>query len=944
MILTQMKISNFKQFVGDHEIDVPSVATVGVIGANGVGKTTLFEAIEWCLYNVASTSTAKDLHPRGIGGRTAVSITLENPTTSQMFIVERELRKGSSSGSVYRVEPDGEETIVVQGTRQVTDYVSSNLLGLDHKAFAATFFTRQKELDFFGSKVTDRRREVGKLLGLETIRQAQQLIAEDRKSAGNEAKAYRNLYEEQSSGRDFAAEVTTADETIAASTKQLTESDGEVTAAQAKTKGAEETLTAIQQQKDADSALQQAITQLQGERSAAAERLRAAENGLATLADREKERAEIAPVAERVPALQEERKRFDTIRERAVQKRELESKLTANVQRREETIASVARTVRAYPAPANLSGWSWTDADAKDVPSAIARLTGSLGEIDVTGTEQREQGIREAIQFQAALTESTRDLEKYERRLADLKREIESLTADGDPTERITAIDRRRQELAGSTAAALADIRRISTERDDSAARRQRLSHQHVGEACPTCNRLLTAEDSKYMISLLDAEINSKEESIAKANSVTAANRKEQDALDAELATHRKRIADLQDRRARLMSGEEKTAEKRESVQNLGERLDGVLQRLGVQQAPTQDDLTRVSGELQAWRRLLDQRSNLEHDGSILSRLSEDRAPLESELATLTDVQYDEKAHRQVIERFEHALKAQTRVADIDRELARRPQLETSQKESTGQIADLDGQITTKQKERAELAFDPAALQTAQTNAASAREDERVAVEVRHRVQANLREAEHAKKALAKEQDRIADLAKQADARDRDYATYDKMYREFTEFERYAAAWYAPKLSEITSDLVAEVTDGKYSRVEFDNNFSIEIYDGEEEKFPWETFSGGERDAIALCARIAMSRLIGGTGKQPPAFLVLDEVFGSLDLDRRTRLLDMLGSITQAGDSFRQVFIISHVDDVRTSPIFDELWQIVENEAGTSELQSLAHGTDIGEL
>ncbi|PMY12533.1 hypothetical protein C1X42_32805, partial [Pseudomonas sp. FW305-BF8] len=51
MILTRVELENYKQYAGHHEIAIPNAATVGVIGNNGVGKTTLFEAIEWCLYN-----------------------------------------------------------------------------------------------------------------------------------------------------------------------------------------------------------------------------------------------------------------------------------------------------------------------------------------------------------------------------------------------------------------------------------------------------------------------------------------------------------------------------------------------------------------------------------------------------------------------------------------------------------------------------------------------------------------------------------------------------------------------------------------------------------------------------------------------------------------------------------------------------------------------------
>ena len=60
MILVALRdLSNYKQFAGEHRIEFPAQGIVGVIGANGVGKTTLFEAIEWCLYNPREIPTTR---------------------------------------------------------------------------------------------------------------------------------------------------------------------------------------------------------------------------------------------------------------------------------------------------------------------------------------------------------------------------------------------------------------------------------------------------------------------------------------------------------------------------------------------------------------------------------------------------------------------------------------------------------------------------------------------------------------------------------------------------------------------------------------------------------------------------------------------------------------------------------------------------------------------
>ena len=64
---------------------------------------------------------------------------------------------------------------------------------------------------------------------------------------------------------------------------------------------------------------------------------------------------------------------------------------------------------------------------------------------------------------------------------------------------------------------------------------------------------------------------------------------------------------------------------------------------------------------------------------------------------------------------------------------------------------------------------------------------------------------------------------------------------------------------------------------------------------------------------------------RPPRFLVLDEVFGSLDSERRAQLLETLGSLASSGH-FQQMFIISHVDDVQLAPVMNEAWTIEERD------------------
>jgi exonuclease SbcC len=69
--------------------------------------------------------------------------------------------------------------------------------------------------------------------------------------------------------------------------------------------------------------------------------------------------------------------------------------------------------------------------------------------------------------------------------------------------------------------------------------------------------------------------------------------------------------------------------------------------------------------------------------------------------------------------------------------------------------------------------------------------------------------------------------------------------------------------------------------------------------------SGGEEDLTNLVLRLAISQMIAERAGQPLSLLLLDEVFGSLDEDRRSAVVALLRSLA---DRFPQVILITHID------------------------------------
>lgn len=133
-----------------------------------------------------------------------------------------------------------------------------------------------------------------------------------------------------------------------------------------------------------------------------------------------------------------------------------------------------------------------------------------------------------------------------------------------------------------------------------------------------------------------------------------------------------------------------------------------------------------------------------------------------------------------------------------------------------------------------------------------------------------------------------------------------------------------PTLSETSSDLLSQLTEGKYGGMRLDDNYQMWLYDqGEEHRL--ERFSGGEVDLANLCLRLAISRMITERSGSQINLLVLDEIFGSQDQTRKRSILETLGQLQR---QFRQILLITHIDDVKDS--VGAVLRVQEREDGSS--------------
>jgi exonuclease SbcC len=147
------------------------------------------------------------------------------------------------------------------------------------------------------------------------------------------------------------------------------------------------------------------------------------------------------------------------------------------------------------------------------------------------------------------------------------------------------------------------------------------------------------------------------------------------------------------------------------------------------------------------------------------------------------------------------------------------------------------------------------------------------------------------------------------------------------DFRNYLISRIRPTLSHYSSDFFNNLTNGKYSEIELDENYNLLIYDNGE-RYRINRFSGGEEDLANLCLRLAISEVITERAGGILNFIILDEIFGSQDELRRKNIMNALSSLSY---KFRQIFLVTHVEDVKN--YMENIISVIENEDGTSSIK-----------
>ncbi len=101
MLLKKLKLSNYRQFSGDHILNLSTTSATNVIvihGENGAGKTSILNAFKWCLYGKTDFDSGEELlvsesaiFKAALNDRIQVVVELQFEDEGELFAVRREL-------------------------------------------------------------------------------------------------------------------------------------------------------------------------------------------------------------------------------------------------------------------------------------------------------------------------------------------------------------------------------------------------------------------------------------------------------------------------------------------------------------------------------------------------------------------------------------------------------------------------------------------------------------------------------------------------------------------------------------------------------------------------------------------------------------------------------------------------------------------------------------
>jgi len=295
---------------------------------------------------------------------------------------------------------------------------------------------------------------------------------------------------------------------------------------------------------------------------------------------------------------------------------------------------------------------------------------------------------------------------------------------------------------------------------------------------------------------------------------------------------------------------------------------------------------------------------------------------LSRETEAMGAVTFDPDAYDTLTANVERLRQAASRRDRLIGTLERLPGARTEKSETGARIAESRKQLEALDEERRGLAYTPESFAAARQQLAAAqsgyerdRDDLTTFTKEMELTRGSL-------ESLLKRRDELQLLRDELEKDRSNHYHGQKLVGLMAEFRKYIISSIRPTLAHLSSELFDEMTGGKYNLIDLDENYNLRVLDSGE-YFGVDRFSGGEKDLANLCLRLAISQALTESAGLDRSFVILDEVFGSQDNERKELIINALGSLRRY---FPQVLLITHVEDIK-----EQVEQLIE-------VRPVAHG------
>ena len=780
MILTKLKLENFKKY-SSLEISF-DLGLIGIIGKNGSGKSTIFEAILFALYGELKNKGDKEVvRNANASEKDIVSVELDFELDNSEYKILREFRGKtlSANAKLYK-----NTELITTGAKEVTTSIV-NLTKMSKDAFMHTLFASQKELtSLSNSKPEDRKKMIRKLLGLEKIDFVEKELIEKSRELKREIDAFK--------------EVLLSNEDISIKKENIKEQSTQKELIQ---KDIEKRTLVLEELKLQELGIKQDLeiyTKTKEQKQNLKARCELLQN---TILSHQTNKDKLIKELDTLNTRQEELKGLQSIKQEYIS---LHDKLKEQEKLKEYSLKK--------------DGLLLEQKELKE------QYTKAKDSIKILESETKEHN--ELIQKEKELDKSC---ENYKQLL--LQKELEE--------------KRVIQEIAGEEKL-IADIKK----------KIENITTLGKESNCPTCTRPLLDEYDSVIFSLEQIVTKTQNTKIDTANEKLLIIKEEKENLENIQKAHVKEHFEIS-KTINLIEN------KKRDLEFLKEHFEKVTQK-GVKNKEELAKLEIYTYDYNLHENLLSKQKELKTKyeyilslETMLKRVDSIKEELENTKAQqeklnieflqkeqeFKNINYDELKHQEKIKQFDEVQKEKDALITVINELKVK-------------IATITGQIKNIEE-------------TLKNN------------EIQ----------------LSKVQTKKDDLM-----------DYEKIKINLAEFKTKLNSKVAPRISDIASNMFAQITKGKYQHIEVSNEFDFFIYD-EGKKYPIERFSGGEIDLANLVLRIAISKTLGElSGANSIEFLAFDEVFGSQDDSRRMEILEAFHTIKE---QYRQIFLISHEMEIK---------------------------------